>query len=209
MYDSSSIACACSMCTGFPDFSHPQRDLDISAAARWGGPSLQIAQGNIMDHLGPQGALLSSDPQGSSSQMTIDPGFSSSDEQFRLQGYPRSPNAISFPPGQVQDATQSHVVTQEQNATTQNASWQREQRVQRKRRRDKERILGVRLNDDQAYTRVCELLDIDQLPKASLSQRSECSCIHRVRGIECFIVLKRVESNEPDYEGICKLLDTR
>lgn len=140
--------------------------------------------------------------------MTIDPTFYPSDElysQSRVQDY--LPYATLVPPGQVQDAAQSRVGTQEQNTTAQKASWQYEERVQRKRRKDKERKHDTRLNDDQAYTRVCEVLEIEQTPKNSLSQRSECSCIHRVRGIERFIVLKRVESNEPDYEEISKLLD--
>jgi len=203
------------MCTGFLDLSHTQahdrEHRDIGAAAEWGGPSVQIVQGQIMDHLGPQGALFSSAPQGSSSQMTIDPAFSPADElysQSKVQGY--LPYVTSFPPRQVQpvqDAAQSHAVTQEQNTTAQTTSWQHEQRVQRKRMRDKERKHDTRLNDYQAYTRVCELLEIEQTPKNSLSQRSECSCVHRVGGIERFIVLKRVESSEPDYEEICKLLD--
>lgn len=81
------------------------------------------------------------------------------------------------------------------------------ERIERKRRKDKERKHTGRANDDQAYTRVCEVLEIDQMPKNTLSQRSECSCIHRVGGIERLIVLKRVENNEPDYESICELLD--
>lgn len=139
-----------------------------------------------MDHLGPQGVMYS---------------------QTGMQRY--LPYGTLFPPGQVQDATQSHVVTQEQNMITQNVSWQNEQRVQRKRRKDKERKHDVHRNDDQAYMRVCELLEIDQTPKNSLSQRSECLCIHRVGGpgIERFIVLERVENNEPGYERICELLD--
>lgn len=160
-----------------------------------------------MDHLGPHGALFSSAPQGSSSQMTIDPAFSPSDELYSQCRVQYLPYVTSIPPGQVQDAAQSHVVTQEQNTTAQKAPWQHEQRVQKKRKKDKERKHDTRLNDNQAYTRVCELLEIEQAPKNSLSQRSECSCIHRVRGIERFIVLERVQSNEPDYEEICKLLD--
>lgn len=153
-----------------------------------------------MNHLGPRETLSSYDPQGSSSQMTVGPAFSQSRVQYYL------PHMTSFPPGQIQEAAQSHVVTQGQNTITQKASRQYE-RVERKRLRDKERKHSDRANDDQAYTRVCEILEIDQMPKNSLSQRSECSCIHRIGGIERFIVLERVESTEPDYEKICELLD--
>jgi hypothetical protein len=132
--------------------------------------------------------------------MTMGPAFS----QSRVQGY--SPHVTSFSPGQVQDAAQHHAVTQGQSTVTLNASRQHE-RFERKTVRDKERKHADRANDDQAYMRVCELLEIDQTPKNTLSQRSECECIHRVRVIERFIVLERVESNEPDYESICELLD--
>jgi hypothetical protein len=166
-------------------------------------------QGTITDHLGPQRNFSSSAPQGPSLQTTIDPAFSPSHELYPQSRVPDClPYVTSFPPGQVQDAAQqSHVVTQEQNTTAQEESWQHEQKAQRKRRKDKERKRDTRVNDDQAYTSVCELLEIEQTPKNSLSQRSECSCIHRVGGTERFIVLERVKSNEPDYEGICKLLD--
>lgn len=153
-----------------------------------------------MNHFEPRGAPFYSAPQGWPSQMASGSTFS----QSSVQNY--VPPMTSFPPGQVHDAAQNHVVTQGQNAITQKVSRKYE-RAERKRRRDKERKHGDRANDDQAYTRVCELLEIDQTPKNSLSQRSECSCIHRVAGIERFIVLERVESNEPDFESISELLD--
>ena len=135
-----------------------------------------------MDHLGPQGALFSSVPQGSPSQMTIDPTFSPSGKQSRVPDYPHY--VTSFPPGQVQDPAQSRVVTQQQTTAAQIASWELEQKADRKRRKDKERKHDTRAHDDEAYTRVCELLEIEQTPKNSLSQRSECSCVHRVGEIE-------------------------
>lgn len=138
-----------------------------------------------MDHLGSQRALLSSVPQGSSSQMTIDPTFSPSGELYLQSRVPDCPRYVtSFPSGQVQDPAQSHVVTQQQTTTAQIASWESEQKAQRKRRKDKDRKHDTRAHDNEAYTRVCELLEIEQTPKNSLSQRSECSCIHRVGDIK-------------------------
>ena len=109
--------------------------------------------------------------------MTIDPAFSPgpSDGLYSQPGVQDYPTYVTLlPPGQMQDAAQSQVVTQEQNTTTQKVPRQHEQREQRRRRKDKERKHTNRAYDDQAYTRVCELLEIGQTPKNSLSQRSEC-----------------------------------
>jgi hypothetical protein len=169
-------------CTGFPDLSHTQvhdqGHLDIGTAAGWRGPSLQIEQGTIMDHLGPQGALFSSAPQGSLSQMTIGPAFSPSDElylQSTMQDY--LPHVRSLPSGQVQGAAQNHVVTHGQNATTQ-AAQRHEQKAREKKEKDRVNKRGHRSRNAQDLERICDLLDIPLKPKNRLAHRSECLCIH-------------------------------
>ncbi|KAF8487710.1 hypothetical protein F5888DRAFT_1804779 [Russula emetica] len=151
--------------------AHDQGHLDIGTAAAWGGPSLQIEQGKIMDHLGPQGALFSSAPQGSSSQMTIGPAFGPSDESYsqsRVQDY--LPYVTSFPPGQVQDAAQSHLATHGQNATTQ-ASKRREQKAQEKKEKDRVNKRDHRSRNAEDFQRICALLDIPLKPKNRLAHR--------------------------------------
>ena len=130
-----------------------------------------------MDHLGPQGALFSSASQGSSSQMTIGPAISPSDElysQSRVQDY--SPYVRSFPPGQVQDAAQSHVVTHGQNAATP-AAQRREQKVREKKEKDRVNKQNHRSRNAQDFESICALLDIPLKPKNTLAHRSECLCI--------------------------------
>jgi hypothetical protein len=126
-----------------------------------------------MDRLGPQGAVFSSAPQGSLSQMTIDPAFSPSDE---LYSQSMVQDHLPFPSGQVQDAAQSNVVTHGQNATTQ-AAQRREQKAREKKEKDKVNKRGHRSRNDQDNERICNLLEIPLKPKNRLAHRSECLCI--------------------------------
>ena len=130
-----------------------------------------------MDHLGPQEALFSPASQGSSSQMTVGPVISPSDE---LYSQPRVddhlPYVRSFPPGQVQDAAQSHVMTHEQNAPTQ-AAQRREQKAREKKAKDKINKQGHRSRNAEDNESICALLDIPLKPKNRLAHRSECLCI--------------------------------
>jgi hypothetical protein len=131
-----------------------------------------------MGHLGPQGAVFSSAPQGSSSQMTIGPAFSPSDQLDLQSGVQDDlPYVESFPPGQVQDAAQSHVVTHGQNAATQVAQ-QREQKAREKKEKDRVNKRNHRSRNAQDFESICALLEIPLKPKNRLAHRSECLCIH-------------------------------
>jgi hypothetical protein len=130
-----------------------------------------------MDHLGPRGAHFSPASQGTSSQMSIGPAFSPSDElcsQSRVQDY--LPHVRSLPPGQVQDAVQSDVMTHGQNATTQ-AAQRREQKAREKKEKDRVNKRGHRSRNAEDFERICALLDIPLKPKNRLAHRSECFCI--------------------------------
>jgi hypothetical protein len=129
-----------------------------------------------MNHLDPQGALFSSAPQGSSSQ-TIDPAFSSSGELYSPSGgRDILPYATSFPPGQVQDAAQSNVVTHGPNVSTQ-ASQLREQKAREKKKKDKLNKRDHRSRNAQDFERICALLQIPLKPKNWLAHRSKSLCI--------------------------------
>jgi hypothetical protein len=110
--------------------------------------------------------------------MTIGPAISPSDQldlQSGVQDY--LPYVRSFPPGQVQDAAQNHVVTHGQNAATQ-AAQRREQKAREKKEKDKVNKRGHRSRNAQDFERICALLDIPLKPKNRLAHRSECLCIH-------------------------------
>ena len=99
----------------------------------------------------------------------------------------------SFPAGQVEGTTPSPVVTQDQNAATQEVSWQRERKVVKKREKDRERKRTERSNNARDYVRMCTLLDIPLTPMNTLVNRGECLCFILVGDIERFIVLVVVE----------------
>ena len=156
-----------------------------------------------MDHLGPQGALFSSDSQGSSSQMNIGPAFSPSDE-LCSQDY--LPYVGSLPPGQVQDAAQSHVMTHGQNATTQ-AAQRREQKAREKKEKDRVNKRGHRSRNAQDFESICALLDIPLKPKNRVAHRSECLGIRPCRIIERFTVLEVVQGLVEQHEVDSDLRD--
>ena len=129
-----------------------------------------------MGHLGPQGAVFSSAPQGSSSQMTMDDAITPSDElysQSSVQDY--LPFVGSSPPGEVQDAAQSRVVTHEQNPTTQ-AAQRRLQKALEKKEKDRVNKQNHRSRNAEDFERICDLLNIPLKPKNRLAHRSECLC---------------------------------
>ena len=110
----------------------------------------------------------------------------------------------SFPCGRVESTTENLVAMQGQIATTQEASltreriiqrkkgkdkarnrddWSndtqeaalaRERKIQRKKDLDKARKRTERSQNKQAYTRICQLLNIDLDPINTLADRSEC-----------------------------------
>ena len=155
-----------------------------------------------LDHLEAQGAS-GSDPLESSSTTiagTLSPlGFYS---QCRVQD--DYTHATSSSHGQVESATQSHAVTQSRDAARREVIRRRQQR---KRERDRIRKDADRAADDRASSRVCDLLAVELDPKNTRSSRSECFCIHRVRGIERFVVLEGVESINQDFGRMCELLE--
>jgi hypothetical protein len=160
------------------------------------------------DHLEAQGAS-GFDTPGSSSATIADSLSSLSDGGFYSQYGVRDdyPRAASSSRVQVEGAAQTHVVTQGQDAAQQEASQRREQKTREKREGDRRRKRADRAGDDQAYSRVCSLLAIKLDPKNTLSQRSECLCIHRVGDVERFVVLTSVESIDQDFERMCELLE--
>jgi hypothetical protein len=130
-----------------------------------------------MDHFGSHRVSCSSDPLRSLSAMTVNNPSSPLTELHSQSGYPYATSSLL---GQVEGTAQSHLVAQEHNVTTQEASRRRasEGRIQEKRRKDKERKFQNRIGGKQAYTRICELLEIDFMPENTRAQRSECLCIH-------------------------------
>ncbi len=134
--------------------------------------------------------------------MTVDNSSSLLTSQFGVQD--DYPYATSFLRGQVEGAAQSHLVPQEHNTTTQEPSRRRvsEQRIQEKRRKDKERHHKYRVDGKQAYSRICELLEIDLMPENTRAQRSECLRIILVWSIEHFTVLEAVEDLVEQREDV-------
>ncbi len=195
---------ACNVCAlAFPDLSHTHgRVLDsvfeghldddtrhlasIQAhrAAGWGCTSFQEGTVDHLEVQGPPGFH----PPGSSSTTMADTSSSLSDDGFYSQYGVRDDylRATSSSRGQVKGAAQSHAVTQGQDAAQQEAIRRREQKTREKRERDKRRKRADRAGDNRAYPRVCKLLAIKLDPKNTLSERSECLCIHRTGGIECY-----------------------
>ena len=176
--------------------------IQAHRAAGWGSTDFRSVQEGTVDHLEAQGAS-GCDPPGSSSTTIADAssslGFYS---QFRVQDDYTSSTSSSR--RQVEGAAQSHAVTQGQDATEQEAIRRRQER---KRERDRIRKDADRAADDRAYSRVCKLLAVELDPKNTRSKRSECLCIHRVGGIECYVVLNGVEGIDQDFERMCELLE--
>ena len=92
----------------------------------------------------------------------------------------------SFPCGQVEGITENLSAIQGQIAMTDEASFSRERKVQRKKvtgkarkkELDKERKRADRCEDEQDHEKICDLLNIKLKPKNKLAHRSECLCIH-------------------------------
>jgi hypothetical protein len=160
-------------------------------------------QEGTVDHLEAQGTS-GFDTPGSSSATIADTSSSLSDDVLYSQYGVRDdyPGATSSCCGQAEGTPQSHVMTQGKDAAQQEALRRRE-----KREGDRRRKRADRAGDDQAYSRVCSLLAIKLDPKNTLSQRSECLCIHRVGDVERFVVLTSVESIDQDFERMCELLE--
>lgn len=181
--------------------------IQAHRAAGWGSINLRTVQEGTVDHLEARGAS-GSDTSGSSSMMVADTSSSLSDDGFYSQYWAPDdyPCTTSSSRGQV-GAAQNHVVTQGHDAAKQEALRRHEQKTREKREGDRRRKAADRAGDDRAYPRVCELLAIKLDPKNTLSQRSECLCIHRVGGVERIVVLRSVESIDQDFERMCELLE--
>jgi hypothetical protein len=107
--------------------------------------------------------------------------------------------------GKLLGATYSPAVIQEHNRATQKMSRQREQKAQVKRERDKTRKRKERSTNLETYTSICELLEIRLTPQNTLANRSECSCICLIKGIEFPIVLEAVENLVEQRKLLCDL----
>jgi hypothetical protein len=88
---------------------------------------------------------------------------------------------------QMLGAGPSQSAAQEQSSTTQEASRTREERLEAKRERDRQRKRIERLTNSENYASICELLDIPPDPKNALANRSECLCALLVKDIDCFV----------------------
>lgn len=190
--------CLQCLCTGFPDLSntrdqvldtfyegHPidndtrhLASIQTHSAAGWGSTNFQIVQESTADHLGTQGDS-GSDSLVSPSTMIADTSPFLSDDRFYSQHRVQddNPRSTSSSHRQMEGAAQSHAVTQNQGAAKQEASrW----RQQKKKEGDRIRKEAERAGDDEAYSRVCELLAVKLAPKKTRSQRSECLSIHHI-----------------------------
>ena len=154
-----------------------------------------------------QGSSCPSGPPGSSSRTNAD---TSSSLFGALCSQPVAhddfPHVTLSPHEYAEVATQRAAVTQGQSATTQ-AAQRRQQKAQEKREKDRIRKAADRASDDQAYSRVCQLLAVKLGPRNTRSKRSECLYIRSVGGIECRVVLKDVESIDESFERVCELLE--
>jgi hypothetical protein len=121
---------------------------------------------------------LSSSPN-SSSGMTADILSSPSAESYGQFGEQYDyADAAPLPYGYVGGTTTLGIVaTQGQSATTQRASRQRQQNLQKKKK-DMERKRAQRSDDEKSFKKICELLKIPARPKKTLVRRSEYLCIH-------------------------------
>lgn len=188
--------------------THHLARIQAHRAAGWGITKFRTVQEGTVDRLEAQ-RTSGFDTPGSSSATIADTSSSLSDDVFYPQYGVRDdyPGATSPCCGQAEGTPQSHVMTQGQDAAQQEALRRREQKTREKREGDRRRKRADRAGDDQAYSRVCSLLAIKLDPRNTLSQRSECLCIHRVRDVERFVVLTSVESIDQDFERMCELLE--
>jgi hypothetical protein len=157
-----------------PDALHASAQYDYSAG--WRGADRRMEQAGIDNHNLPQDGFSAS-PE-SSSEMIDDISSSPSAES---EPYAQSEvqddyaDATSFPRGQVEGSTLGLVETQAESVTTQRASRQRQQNIQKqiKKKKDMERKRAQRFDDGQTFKKICELLKISPRPKKDLVRRSE------------------------------------
>jgi hypothetical protein len=176
------------------------------APTGWRDTDHQLEQEEIenLSRLSPQGiygvSVPSAPPESSLHTMfagTSPSLYVESYTQSGLQGNHASPSC-----GQVESITHNVVATQGQIATTQEVSFSRERRVQRKKEKGKARVNMTdkirkkeqdkarkreqdrvrkrvhRDSDKQDYEKICDLLNIKLEPNNNLAHRSECLCIH-------------------------------
>src|SRR5258708_25498220 len=91
------------------------------------------------------------------------PGSQADEGNLQSGAQDGNPPATLSSRGQVEGAAQSQAVTHGQDAITQ--AQRREQRVHKKREKDRERKDAERKNDDPAHALVCQLLEIRSKPK--------------------------------------------
>ena len=168
-------------------------------AAGWGSTNFQDG---TVDRLEAQRAS-GFEPSGSSSRMIANSSSSLSDDsdgsypQYGVQD--DYPHATSSSHGQVEGVSQNHAVAQGLDA--------KQEAREKKKEKDRLRKEAERAADERAYSRVCQMLAVKLDPKNTRSERSECLCIHRVGSIECYVVLKGVESIDQGFETMCELLE--
>ncbi|KAI0271800.1 hypothetical protein BGY98DRAFT_199323 [Russula aff. rugulosa BPL654] len=167
---------------GHYDDTHHDTPLQTCYAAGWAGTNSQNVQEVRLDHLEAQGSSCPSDPPGSS---RTNAGTSSSlfgalcSQPVAHDDFPH----VTLSHEYAEVATQRTAVTQGQSATTQ-AAQRRRQKAQEKREKDRIRKAADRASDDQAYSRVCQLLAVKLGPKNTRSKR----------------ILKDVESIDESFE---------
>ena len=164
----------------FPDLSSPTdpNDADVLYAASTqfypAGASRQMEQAEIenQNHLSHQDMYGVSCPPEPSS--TVNSGiFSSPSAESYMQSKVQDYYATSFRHEQMASTTLSPVVTQGQNATTQEVSGQRGRKDEKKREKDRTRKQAERYNNKRDYAKICKLLEISVKPDNTLAHRSE------------------------------------
>jgi hypothetical protein len=166
------------------------------APSGWRDADRQLEQEEIENHnpLSPQDiygvSMLSAPPESPSHTM-----FAGTSSSLSVESYTQSrlednyADLTSFPCGQVESITENLPAIQGQIATTYEASFSRERKVQRKKvnekarkkvtgkarkkEQDKARKRADRYEDEQDHEEICNLLNINLKPKNKLAHRSE------------------------------------
>lgn len=187
----------------FPDWSLPTdpNDADDLYAtstqfypASRRGENRQMEQAEIekQNHLSHQDMYEVSGPPEPPS--TVNSGiFSSPSAESYTQSKVQNNYATSFLLEQMANTTLSPVVTQGQNATTQEVSGQRGRKDEMKRERDRTRKQAERYNNKRDYAKICKLLEIPVKPDNTLAHRSEFCFSSTSEVLSIFIVLVVVE----------------
>ena len=169
------------------------------APTGWRDTDRQLEQEEIenLNSLSPQdiyGVSMPSAPSESSSHTK----FAGTSSSLSVESYTQSgleddyAELASFPSTRVEGITDNAM--QGQIATTYEASFSRERKVQRKKVNEKarkkatgkarkkeldmERKRADRYEDEQDHEKICKLLNIELKPKNKLAHRSECLCSH-------------------------------